>query len=365
MKKILFILHYPPPVHGAAKVGEYIKESTLINNSFQCRYINLGTSINVDEIGKTGFLKLKRYFSILVSSYVQLRKFKPDLVYLTLTTTGIGFFKDAMVVFLVKLFKVPVLFHFHNKGIKNKQNEWYYSLFYKKVFRDANAILLSPYLYDDVARYIPKEKVHYCANGIPEVSSTPVDHQKTENVKPVSILFLSNLIKSKGVNVLVHACKFLKDKNLDFECVFVGGEGDISVPRFRDTIDYYDVKDYVRYDGRKYGIEKEEAYRNADIFVLPTMYKNECFPLVLLEAMQYGLPVISTDEGGIPEIVEDGVSGFLIEKQSAQELSEKLAQLIKDSDQRTKMGREGRRRYLERFTKETFEKRFLEIISSL
>ena len=50
--KIIFIIHYPPPVHGSAVVGGYIKESKLINDEFECRYINMGTSISIDQIGK-------------------------------------------------------------------------------------------------------------------------------------------------------------------------------------------------------------------------------------------------------------------------------------------------------------------------
>jgi hypothetical protein len=56
--KILFILHYPPPVHGAAVIGGYIKESVVINQAFNCSFINLSTSSTVEEIGKTPSIKL-------------------------------------------------------------------------------------------------------------------------------------------------------------------------------------------------------------------------------------------------------------------------------------------------------------------
>ena len=63
--------------------------------------------------------------------------------------------------------------------------------------------------------------------------------------------------------------------------------------------------------GRKYGEEKERLFRESDIFVFPTYYDIECFPLVLLEAMQYGLPCVNTDEGGIRDIVVND-SGFTV-----------------------------------------------------
>ena len=50
--KILFVLHLPPPVHGAATVGLQVKNSTIVNEAFSCEYINLGTSVTIEEIGK-------------------------------------------------------------------------------------------------------------------------------------------------------------------------------------------------------------------------------------------------------------------------------------------------------------------------
>jgi glycosyltransferase involved in cell wall biosynthesis len=55
-------------------------------------------------------------------------------------------------------------------------------------------------------------------------------------------------------------------------------------------------------------------FEKSHIFVFPTFYYYECFPLVLLEAMQHALPVISTDEGGIPDIAETGITGYIVAK---------------------------------------------------
>ena len=75
--KILFILHYPPPVHGAAMVGQYIQESNKINNVFEGRYINLGTSRSIDEIGKGGIKKVVEVFCPFVENRVYCIKFSP------------------------------------------------------------------------------------------------------------------------------------------------------------------------------------------------------------------------------------------------------------------------------------------------
>ncbi|TMM58201.1 glycosyltransferase family 4 protein [Maribacter algarum] len=353
VKKVLFILHYPPPVHGAAMVGKYIRESQDINTTFKCDYINLGTSVSVDDIGKGGWSKVKRFFQILKETYRSLKNFRPNLVYITLTSTGIGFFKDALVVLLIRLFRIQMVYHFHNKGVSNKQNKWVYNLIYKFVFKKCKVILLAPPLYSDIQKYIPESKVYYCPNGVPEIRGFEIKEQK-QNGKP-QILFLSNLIESKGVQTLIDACKVLKDRSIDFSCVFIGGEGDISEGQFQSRVEELQLQNDIFYLGKKYGKDKDEAYRNADIFALPTHYDNECFPLVLLEAMQYGLPIVSTPEGAIAAIVEEGQSGFLVKQKNSEQLANRLEQLIASPTLRSEMGVKGRNFYLQEFTLKKFE----------
>jgi glycosyltransferase involved in cell wall biosynthesis len=86
-------------------------------------------------------------------------------------------------------------------------------------------------------------------------------------------------------------------------------------------------------------------------------------PLVLIEAMQHALPVISTPEGAIPDMVNDGITGFLVPRKDVTLLAEKIKLLITDPDLRIKMGEAGYRKYQEEFTLKSFEKKFLNIIT--
>lgn len=361
--KILFILHIPPPVHGAAMVGQYIKESKLINENFECRYLNLGTSISVDEIGKGGFLKLKRYLILLWRTIFVLGGFKPDLVYLTLTAKGVGFYKDAVVAIIAKLFGKKIVYHFHNKGVSTRQKNWFDNVLYKIVFRNASVILLSKHLYYDIKKYVKIEKVHYCHNGIPGEAHFKEDVE-ADKMAP-QLLFLSNLIISKGILVVLKACKILKNNNTSFTCLFIGGEGDMNAQEFNQEVRNLGLEKEVKYGGRKYGKDKAKVYKSSDIFLLPTFYENECFPLVLLEAMDFGLPVISTKEAGIPDILEDGITGFLIPKQNEITLAEKLEFLLKNEKLRETMGENGRKRFVANFTIEAFEKRFTNVMEEI
>jgi len=279
-------LHLPPPVHGSSLVGEFINKSNLINTTFNCRYINLGTSKSIDEIGKNGFQKWFLYVSIILRTIKQLIAFKPDLVYLAMTAKGVAFYKDMVMAFLAKLFGVKLVIHFHNKGVSINQNKTLDNFLYKRVFKNTKVILLSKHLYSDIKKYVKEENVYYCPNGIPELSLN--ENNATIKNDTVQLLFLSNLIESKGVYVLLDALKILKSKKIKFTCNFVGGIGDISEEAYNNKVRSLQLQDCVYYLGKKFNQEKTTIFNNSDIFVHPTF--SDCFPLVLLEASQFKFP---------------------------------------------------------------------------
>ena len=344
-------------------VGRYIRNSEKLNNSFECDYIKLGTSLSVSGSGKHHISKWFRYFKILWLTMYKSLVFKPQLVYITLTSSGIGFYKDAIVALLVKAMGKKVVYHLHNKGVRKQQSNFLDDLLYKLVFKNTDVILLSPLLYPDIQKYVPRGRVHYCNNGIPRIIEKVTMANEFPEEKEVEILCLSHLIRSKGIFKLLEACKLLKDKGLAFRCVFVGGEGDITEEMFHDKVQALGLEQQVLYAGRKYGDKKIAIYKQADIFVLYSY--DDCFPLVILEAMQFSLPVIASNEGALSNIVEHGETGFVIEKDRPTMLSDVLALLIQDEKLRDQMGRKGHERYKENFTMEVFEQKFSHIMKEI
>ena len=193
-----------------------------------------------------------------------------------------------------------------------------------------------------------------CPNGIkPTVNP---DFQRTPNKIP-HILFLSNLLIDKGVLVLLDALKILKDKGYSFVCDFVGSETkDSDAARFAKEVEVRGLNSFAIYHGRKYGGEKDAYFKQADIFAFPTFYGNETFGLVNLEAMDYKLPIVTTNIGGIPDIVTNGENGFVNEPEDADSLAESLCKLLGDESLRQKMGEAGYQRFKAKFTEMCFEK---------
>ena len=366
--KILFIMHMPPPVHGAAMVGQYIHDSELINGEFESHYINLTTAKNLQDIGKVGMRKLIDFFKLLKKIRKAVKNIKPQLVYVTPNACGGAFYKDFVVVEMLKHLGCKVIVHYHNKGVSTRQNRHLDNALYRRFFKNIKVILLSECLYEDVKKYVKKEDVFVCGNGIPDITnhSTCPDTVASDHIdgKVPHVLFLSNLLISKGVVVLLDALKVLKEKGCCFVCDFVGGETvEMDAAMFHNEVAKRGLEEMVVYHGRKYGSDKEAFLNTADIFVFPTFYHNECFPLVLLEAMQHRLPCVSTTEGGIPGIIGEGKTGFLIEKHDFHILADKLEYFIEHPQESKRMGENGYRKFNDKFTLRKFEKTMVDILN--
>jgi glycosyltransferase involved in cell wall biosynthesis len=281
---------------------------------------------------------------------------KYDLVYITPCASGLQFYKDYCITQFVKLLhKGKIIYHFHNKGILSNKNVP--TCIKKNFFKRVHVILLSPLLYFDIQKFVLPQDVSYLPNGI----QLGIKKAKNNNGIP-EILFVSNMIRTKGVFDLLQACTIVNSHNIDFHCSFVGPWYDITHDEFMDFVIKNDITSKVSYVGAKYGDEKTKLFQNADIFIFPTYYPDECFPLVLLEAMSFSLPCISTNEAAIPEIVDNGKTGFIVPKMDPEALAEKIEILLNINQLREEMGQAGKAKFEEKYTLQVFEKNFIQII---
>lgn len=180
----------------------------------------------------------------------------------------------------------------------------------------------------------------------------------------VQMVFLSNLLERKGVLDLLDALVLLRKRGFLSICNIVGAEtAEIKKERLQYEISKRGLDGVVIYKGSMYGDDKSKELKIADLFVHPT--RDDCFPLVLLEAMAHGLPCVSTNEGAISEIIDDGKTGLIVEKNNPQDLADKIEILLKDEALRKRMGAEGRKKYEQEFTIECFERRLSDILHTL
>lgn len=166
--------------------------------------------------------------------------------------------------------------------------------------------------------------------------------------------FVGYLEKQKGVRYLLEAFSKLETESIDSVVLVIIGDGSV-----RNELEEFARK--LKIENRVYFLgHMKEAMKFMflfDIFVLPSLW--EGMPNVILEAMTFGLPIIATDVGGVPEIITDGKNGFLVRSKNSKILSEKIKYVLNLSGQeRKKIGDEARKRIEDKFSLEKMIKNY-------
>ena len=163
-----------------------------------------------------------------------------------------------------------------------------------------------------------------------------------------AVLCVARLVPQKGLDILMGATAVLAAHGLDIRLVMVGsGPQDAAL---RAKVDQLGLHDRVRFEGAVGQDDMAGYFAAADVFCLPSFA--EGVPVVLMEAMATGRPVVATRVAGVPELVEDGVSGLLVPPGSTAELARALEQLAASPEQRLRFGIAGRRRVEQDFDAE-------------
>lgn len=153
---------------------------------------------------------------------------------------------------------------------------------------------------------------------------------------------LSYLSYHKGVYILIEAIKKLVDKGYSEIDLILAGAAENEV-KLRDFIHKMGLKSHISLLGKVSEAEKLQLFERSDVFVLPSLwYENQ--PLTIIEAMASNLPVVATDIGGIPEMVQDGRTGYLFERGDSIDLATKIEDLILNRNRCIGFGSAGRDR---------------------
>jgi colanic acid/amylovoran biosynthesis glycosyltransferase len=164
---------------------------------------------------------------------------------------------------------------------------------------------------------------------------------------------VADLIPKKGHGYLVRACALLAERGVGFACE-IGGAGPLEGELARDIADA-ELGDRVRLLGRLNHSDVRGLLERSDVFVLACVDMRasgehmDGIPVALMEAMAMGIPVVSTTVAGIPELIEDGVSGFLVPERDEAALAAALERLASDVELRAEMGRNARARVARQF----------------
>jgi colanic acid/amylovoran biosynthesis glycosyltransferase len=186
-----------------------------------------------------------------------------------------------------------------------------------------------------------RDKIHVVHCGVdPQVFAV---RASAPPAGPLRILCVASFEEVKGHRYLLDACALLRDRGVPFECHLVGDGPLRSAVEAR--IASLGLGAFVHVHGPQPRLAVVRALHEAAVFALPSVPtrggKREGIPVVLMEAMASGLPVVTSRLSGIPELVEHEVSGYLVEPGDAAGIAAALAALAQDPAWRTKLGEAG------------------------
>ncbi len=202
---------------------------------------------------------------------------------------------------------------------------------------------------------VKETPIYNIYHGLDTRRFTPRAIQMDDSSTPV-LLAVGRLVEKKGFPVLIQACRLLKDRGYRFNCQLVSGAGP-AAQQVSSLIRELELEDTVEMMPAITQEELREVYQRVTLFTLPCQIAEnndrDGIPNVLVEAMAAGLPVVSTNISGIPELIEHGVSGLLTPQKDASALAQAIADLLDQPDLRRKLGRAAREKVCRSFDAES------------
>lgn len=366
MKKVLFLSPLPPPHYGAAISSQMCLEILKDSRKFEVKNIKLNYSKEMTDVGRINLAKIKGIFHVKKQIKKAIRNFKPDIIYFMPATSGLGLFRDYLFVKEIrKYWYGKILFHIRSRITQSDWEKPRYRKIYERMFGNERAIVLDKNLKKDLHSLIKEENLFVLPNAIMnEISDKELNKVEKARVGN-NILFISNMDKSKGWLKLLIACKILSRENQNFHCNFVG-----AWPNKKEELDFKGfvkknkLDKVVTYLGKKTGKDKNKFFEISNILIFPTEYKLETFGRVVIEGMMYGLPVIANGVAAIPTTIQDQKTGFILRKNTPNEIAEKVKILFNDNVKLKEMGKAGRRRFLKHYTLKRYRDSFLGVINN-
>ncbi len=346
---VLVVGQVPPPVGGQSLIIQKLLEGDF--RRVRLHHVRMQFSKEMKDVAKFQITKVFRLFGLIARILcARIKTGARVLYYPPSPPDKISMYRDLAILLSVRWCFSRTVLHFHAGGISELYEKLSapMRLLYRAAFHHADAAIrlceLNP---PDGSRLLAKRDF-IIPYGIE-------DHYKESAGSPESgrcprILFVGVLRESKGVGVLVEACRRLKERRVDFALDLMGGFQDEPFRRkLLDDVPRYGLEGHIDFLGELTGEEKWKAYRRASIFCFPSFFEGETFGIVMLEAMQFKLPVVAARWRAAPTIVKEGETGFIVPARDSERLAERLEYLLRNPAEAKEMGERGRRLFLEKY----------------
>jgi glycosyltransferase involved in cell wall biosynthesis len=320
-------------------------------------YISRGSSPGGENI-------LARLYR-LIGDYIKfihcLSKNEIDKVLINMPSGNKGVARDIFYIFLSKIFKKKTLLFIHGWNENYEQEFWHKIGLMRKLFCSCNAYIVLAKTFRESLNRDGITAPIYLLSTMVDDAITPKKTVVRDFSKPITILFLARIIAEKGIFESIDAFSKLRKKYPGSRLIVAGSGSELSAAQ--KTVVTNEVQN-VNFLGWVKDEQKAEALEKAHLYLFPTYY-NEGMPTSVLEAMAFGLPVLTTPVGGIPDFFEEGKMGFLLETRDPEYIAEKITNLIDRPVLMKKISRYNFNYAKNHFYASEVSKRFNKIINSV
>lgn len=356
MHKILVVGQTPPPYGGQAVMIEQLLRQEY--SRIKLFHVRMCFSREMDDIGRFQIKKVWHLLTLILRIFASRIWHQTKILYYPPSGPNkTPMYRDLAILICTRWMFSKTIFHFHAGGITELNqhlSRLEKLLFWIAYHKPDGAFLLSDLNPRD------DKNLHAKQTFIIPYGIEDQYQQVSRNIQndTPTVLYVGILKESKGVLLLLDALRTLKDRGVDFKAVFVGK---FESNTFEQTVmmvaNQTKLKPNLEFPGVLTGDEKWQQFANADIFCYPTFFESETFGLVVLEAMQFKLPTIVTNWRGVPSLVSEGKTGFIVPIKDSDQLADKIELLCKNEALAAQMGNAGREIYLGNYSLTTFRNR--------
>lgn len=327
-------------------------------------YFTIGSRFEHEGIWQTTI----RFIKDNLKFYIKLRNNNYDIIHLNTSLDFKSILRECIFILIAKSFhiKVLVMFHGWHKKFEKLLIKYFFFLFKMIYFKSDAMIVLSSEFKDRLKKWGYKRNIYLSStfvddNLLIDINKDSIKAKFGNDRKTLTILFLARVEKAKGIYETIDAYKILKNR-FRFLKLIIAGEGteidNVYNYVIQNKIDDIEFVGYVR------GNFKKQTFVDSDIYILPTTH-GEGMPTSVLEAMAFGLPIITRPVGGLKDFFEDGKMGYMSESKDPKVFAGFIEELINDKEKMKRISIYNYRYAKEHFLASKVVKRLEEIYKEI
>lgn len=355
--RVLVVGQTPPPVHGQSIMIKMLLDGEL--PGVELHHVRMAFSDNMNQVGRFQLGKVAHLAIVILKIiYCRFRFGTQILYYPPAGPNLVPLVRDTIILLSTRWLFTKTAFHFHACGVSELMARlpfplaWFARL---ALSHPSAAIQLSDLTASD-PKSLAARRIYTIPNAAhDETKTVAFNRRERDKNDPLRLLYVGTVCEGKGMLILLDAIAEAVQCGAKLQLDVVGS---FQPTEFREQveqkIDTAGLKELVHLWGQQTGNDKWQRFADADVFCFPSHYQSEGFPCVLVEAMCFSLPVLSTRWRGIPSIVQHGETGFLTATHDHSDLARYLKLLAEDPELCRRLGAAGREKYCEDFAVEKY-----------